>query len=558
MKVRAKYFRFNKRILILIGVASFASFIFLQQGFKVAPVAAYFSIFSRAWELGIGSFLGILAFHKKPDAFYSRSEQYLPLIFALLLAALTTTRSNWALLIPIPVLATGIFLYVGQGQAKAEVGKSRLLKCARRMLLYIGAISYSLYLVHWPIFIIASHLGFINGLVSKLTLIPVSIFFAHLLWKLIEIPFQSIILPKPFNFEEIAFNFFKRRRLAIYTLTFCIIGSLYVVTYPSVSGGLINSDSKMAAIANDPAILKYSDYQANIVNPADINSAQNLNLNPQDSGTVTNVSLSDLLATNTMMLQNGLEQSQLTQIGKQFFPQLSRDMNAFETSSCSKTDLEIPPDCSIRGTDIAAKKIAIIGDSKMAQFAQPIMDYFKVRGWAIYPYVSTGCRIYAPVNSDIFTNCTKRSAWVKNQIKNNSFDLVIGASYPEGFMVEHIASPYLDEIIKASKQTILLTQFTRVENPRACIKADYTYQPSCSQLHDVEMASYKQNKKFLMSKSSPKVHVIDTTVWTCIENKCPMVVGDIFLTRDGSHLSNSFIKKITPIINATLDSISAW
>jgi len=281
-------------------------------------------------------------------------------------------------------------------------------------------------------------------------------------------------------------------------------------------------------------------------------------LNSQDSGTVTYVPLSDLLATNSRMLQDGLGQTQLTQIGRQSFPQISKDQSLFESSYCGKSDVVIPPDCSVKANNIAAKKVALIGDSKMSQFVQPITEYFKLRGWSIYPFISIGCTIYAPVNNQVFTNCTKRSDWIKNQIQNNSFDLVISGTYPTGPKIKSSASDYLDEIIKASKQTILLTQFPRIENPVSCIKANFSYPTACSEIQKYQIDSLIADKKFLYSKSSPKVNVIDTIPWACIQDKCPIVVGDIFLTRDGSHMTATFIKKITPIINATLDSISNW
>ena len=71
IKFRNKYFRFNSRILLLISIASISSFAFLQFGFRVAPIEAYFSIFTRAWELGIGGFFGVLAFHKRREIVFT-------------------------------------------------------------------------------------------------------------------------------------------------------------------------------------------------------------------------------------------------------------------------------------------------------------------------------------------------------------------------------------------------------------------------------------------------------------------------------------------------------
>ena len=557
MKFRAKYFRFNKRLLLLIGVVSVGSFIFLHQGFKVAPVEAYFSIFSRAWELGVGSFLGILAFHKKKDAFYSPAERYLPLIFALVLAAVIITRNNWALLMPVPVLATGFLLYAGQDQSKVEQKKSKEFKMARRGFLYIGAISYSLYLVHWPIFIIASHLGFINGLVSKLVLIPLSILVAHLLWKFIEIPCQNIALPRTFDFEEKAFNFLKRRKLGIIALIFCIVGSLYVVTYPSVSGRLIYSDPKLAGIADDPVILKFSDYQANIAKPNTNILNPEGDINTGVNGTIPVTSLQELLSAQKSMLLAGLEQNKLSAEEITMLSQSRVDISQFENSLCQKQDTEIAPDCSTRSSGSDQKKVALIGDSKMGQFAQPLLDYFSSKGWKVIPYVLYGCNILTPENGSR-KNCVKRSDWVKAQIKSNKFDLVIGAVYPMGIKDQVIARNSIDEIIRNSKHTAWLTQFPRISSPLTCIKPDFSYDKSCSLILENEQSSYVGFKSLLAGKSSSNMTLIDTTLWTCFDLYCPISVDGVITNRDGSHLTYSFIKKITPILRLTLDSIPVW
>lgn len=557
MKFRAKYFRFNKRLLLLIGVVSVGSFIFLQQGFKVAPVEAYFSIFSRAWELGVGSFLGILAFHKKKDAFYSPTERYLPLIFAIVLAAVIITRNNWALLMPIPVFATGFLLYAGQDQSRVELRKSRKFELARRAILYIGAISYSLYLVHWPIFIIASHLGFINGLVTKLVLIPLSIFFAHLLWKFIEIPCQNIALPKTFGFEEKAFNFLKRRKLGISALIFCIVGSLYVVTYPSVSGRLIYSDSKLAGIADDPAILKYSDYQANITNSKEDLLNPDENLTAEDSGAANAASLPELLLAHRTMLTAALSIDRLTPIGISMFPGIAEDRSPFEKSQCQKQDTEQAPDCSTKMANTNSKRVALIGDSKMGQFAQPVLEYFSNKGWQVVPYILYGCSVLAPENKDR-VNCVKRTDWVMAQLKSNKFNLVIGAVYPGTFNDQKIGNANLNKIIDYSDLTIWLTQFPTVQNPKDCINADFSYKPKCSLIVESQQTAYTSFKSMLIGKSNAKFQTIDTTLWSCVQLSCPIFLGDAFANRDGSHLSYTFIRRITPLINATLDSISNW
>jgi hypothetical protein len=64
-----------------------------------------------------------------------------------------------------------------------------------RPLVFIGLISYSLYLWHWPLIVFQRTDGFLlansSGLAGKLVLVAVSFGLAWLSWKFIEMPFRS-------------------------------------------------------------------------------------------------------------------------------------------------------------------------------------------------------------------------------------------------------------------------------------------------------------------------------------------------------------------------------
>jgi hypothetical protein len=54
---------------------------------------------------------------------------------------------------------------------------------------------------------------------------------------------------------------------------------------------------------------------------------------------------------------------------------------------------------------------------------------------------------------------------------------------------------------------------------------------------------------------SKNTSVINSQQWICVENICPYVFDDVLVTRDGSHLTYSFVKKIERLIHASLDSV---
>lgn len=136
-------------VMAVIVAASFGWAI-LQT--STALTAAYFNTFSRIWELGVGALLatgvGVLA--KIPHALKpTLSWGGLALIGAsmfLIAEGAPGFPAPWAAL---PVAGAALVIAAGVG---GEPRRQEFLR--NKVSTYIGDISYSLYLVHWPIIII--------------------------------------------------------------------------------------------------------------------------------------------------------------------------------------------------------------------------------------------------------------------------------------------------------------------------------------------------------------------------------------------------------------------
>lgn len=552
LRIKKKYVRFNTRLVVLMAAISLLSFVFLQIGFQNSPKSAYFSIFTRAWELGLGGIAGILAAHKKNSIVFSSFERFFPALVSFLFCAFFVNGRNWAIMIVIPVLATAFFLYAGEGQIN-NLGVRKIVKNPlRKQVLFIGEMSYSLYLVHWPIYILCARYSFGSNLVEKFLLFPISFSFAYILWKHVEKPFQKLRIPNFLSVDRSIFYFIKNKRVVIFGIGFLIISSLYVVTYPTVSNQLFSSNHSIDGLKNDPNLMNYAQYEKQLINST--GSPELLTNSVVETTTrLTSQTLNAIsdIATwsqkNSIFIEEGLKKTALTPTEIAQFKVLKYDLSPFEKSKCgNQTSAEIP-DCSMGNSSESSPKVALIGDSKMGHLAQPLIDYFIQKGWKVDPLVMFGCRLSNPSN-DFQPNCTKRAQLVLQKIASEKYDLILSAEYPAAPSDIQSRKNYLLEISHNTKKLIIFEGAPSFPNTVDCVDSANKLILNCNTSNLNELPSWKLSRSQDESMLSDSIKIIDTTAWFCKNFQCPVVIDGVFVFRDGKHFSYSFAKKISPVL----------
>ena len=152
------------------------------------PIAAYFSPFTRAWELAVGAFLAVnVSVLKQLPSAVARVMGWLGLGVICYAAA----TFNGATIYPgsavaIPVI--GAALVIGGGVCNPRMGVEVLL--GKRPALWLGRRSYSLYLWHFPVLIIVLEYSGKKGLTNVQTwiLIGVSVLLAMITYRFVENP----------------------------------------------------------------------------------------------------------------------------------------------------------------------------------------------------------------------------------------------------------------------------------------------------------------------------------------------------------------------------------
>lgn len=143
--------RFRRIATIVIVLVSIASFAWALTETSAAPTLAYFSTFSRAWELGVGALLALTAggVGRLPAAIR-------PILawlgLAGIVASCTVITEGAAFPAPaaaLPVLSAALVLAAGTGAPARFVWP-----LTNRAATAVGDLSYSLYLWHFPALIV--------------------------------------------------------------------------------------------------------------------------------------------------------------------------------------------------------------------------------------------------------------------------------------------------------------------------------------------------------------------------------------------------------------------
>jgi peptidoglycan/LPS O-acetylase OafA/YrhL len=168
----------------LIAAASFAASVYFV---RQHPESAFYLGPWRIWELS----LGVLAALGAIPLFRHQSLREIASVLGLALVAWSATALTRA--DPFPGInalypCIGTLLVIQAGNGGRSVMNSLL---ASRVFVFIGLISYSLYLWHWPLIVFAKRLLF-RPLTGReiIVVVALSLLLAVLSWKFVEKPFR--------------------------------------------------------------------------------------------------------------------------------------------------------------------------------------------------------------------------------------------------------------------------------------------------------------------------------------------------------------------------------
>jgi len=179
-----------KRVGLLFAIVAAVSLAGALAMSARNPTFAFYLTPFRAWELALGALLSV-EFLPVPETVFWRNASGVSGLL-LLFGVIAFGSPAMPLLAMTGLAALGTTLVIASSERTPSVA-GRLLSL--RPLVFVGLISYSLYLWHWPLTVFQRTDGIFlteSSASAKLILIVLSFGFAYLSWKLVETPFRNL------------------------------------------------------------------------------------------------------------------------------------------------------------------------------------------------------------------------------------------------------------------------------------------------------------------------------------------------------------------------------
>jgi peptidoglycan/LPS O-acetylase OafA/YrhL len=172
-----KYVTEKKKLLILLCIATLLSCVASILYFKHDPDATFYLLPTRSWEMMFGG-IALLS----QDYFKNVKGRKLIVLISYLIIFIGVVFFNsdmgWpGIYTVVPVLATFFIIAI-------NVNTFKVLKSPP--VQFLGRISYSLYLWHWPIFVVGQYMDFNLNLLTVLSMTSISLVAAYLSYTYVE------------------------------------------------------------------------------------------------------------------------------------------------------------------------------------------------------------------------------------------------------------------------------------------------------------------------------------------------------------------------------------
>jgi peptidoglycan/LPS O-acetylase OafA/YrhL len=512
-------------VLGLVAVLSFAISLAWTHSL---PSWAFFSLPSRAWELAAGGLVALTASRwrrltDRAALIAGWGGLALIIVTCMDLGEKTPYPGTAALL---PVLGTA--LVIGVGRAASDKGVGRVLSLPP--LRMIGRVSYSWYLWHWPVLLLAPPLvGHPLGLGGRLVAAAVSFVLAVLTLGLIENPFR---FAGPI------------KRSAVHSLA---LGG--AATAIAVCVGLLLLAVRSVPVGHGTAAARVT------VNP------------PGPSAPASNPP--DTVAQMTAQIQAAVAASAGVQaIPSNLSPTLAAapgDKPTVFLDGCVRSWQEVGQAECASGDTASATTVALVGDSHAAMWNPPLEPVAEQRHWRLETLGKVTCPLMdLPITSPYlgreYTECEQWRSDILTRLQDERPQLIV-LSMSRRYGADFGFTSYdpawvagLNRLVTRLRSTgAAVLVLGPIPDPRTtvptCLSGHLDDALACSPprpdaVNDAGIAAEAA------ATTAAGGQYADVTTMFCTADRCPVIVGNNLVYRDDNHVTIEYAQVLGPVLGA--------
>lgn len=175
------FIKFYRRLLPFLVIASFLSSLYFSSN---SPNINFYSLQTRFWEIAIGILISSLKYDKKTN--FLRFLRYLLIASSIPIVLLGVGENRWPNFATLIVVLTTSILIIFPGSIAKMV-------LSNNILVFLGRISFPLYLIHWPLISFYSNMKPAHiPLLDKFVLLFLSVSIAFAFFRFLESPIQRL------------------------------------------------------------------------------------------------------------------------------------------------------------------------------------------------------------------------------------------------------------------------------------------------------------------------------------------------------------------------------
>ncbi|MDO8106407.1 acyltransferase family protein [Isoptericola sp. b441] len=485
----------------------------------VDPAAAYYVTTTRMWELALGGGVALLGTRAPLLRVPHRARGSLALVGLAAIAAAVLTFSGStpfpgaaALL---PTLGTAAVIVANAGGGSVA---GRLL--GLRGAQFLGDVSYSTYLWHWPLVVLvpfAVHRELTWWELGGIALAAVGLAWLTKVW--VEDPVRR----SP--------RLIRSARATALVLVLC--------TGLGVTAGL--------------ALQAYARHQESA---AATRTARELAAHPDCFGAAAELSGADCSA-----FAHQLWTAPVSAAADK--PRLYQD-------HCWNNEPYTTRRTCTYGPADATVTVALVGNSHAGHWFPPLEQVARAKGWRITTYVSSVCypvdRPLSFADPAATTGCEDWNAWVRKQVTAGGYDLVVMSSRTDQLLAG-VARGAQDDVAQqayartigaftsAGSQVLVLRDTPNFPSSVPdCVAASPAQ--DCTTPRDVGLEP-DPLAAAARADTSGKVSVLDVTDLLCDGQVCHGVIGSAIVYFDHGHMTATFARTLRPVVEPALTAALA-